>query len=98
MWDLGLSKKEKTEQAEAETVDVLARKTTIIVAQAEAHKVNVLAHIAAHREAGQTAAVKAHMAAPAHKAIVDAAAKEKGSGDGDTGRVDTNTGTTEKNG
>ncbi len=68
-----LSKKDK--QPEAETVDVLAHKKSIREAQAEAHAVNVLAHIQAHKDAGDTEAVKKHMAAPKHKAIVDAAAK-----------------------
>ena len=34
---------------------------------------NVLAHIQAHEAKGETAAVKAHLASPKHKAIVDAA-------------------------
>ena len=38
------------------------------------YETNVLNHIAAHRDKGETVAVEAHMAAPAHKAIVDAAA------------------------
>ena len=34
---------------------------------------NVLAHVQAHEAKGETAAVKAHMASPKHKAVVDAA-------------------------
>ncbi len=37
------------------------------------HEANVLAHIAAHEAKGETAAVAAHMEAPAHRAIVEAA-------------------------
>ncbi len=34
---------------------------------------NVLAHVQAHEAKGEKAAVKAHMASPKHKAVVDAA-------------------------
>lgn len=37
------------------------------------HEADVLAHIAAHKAKGETAAVAKHMKAPAHKAIVEAA-------------------------
>ena len=39
---------------------------------------NVLAHIAAHRDKGETAAVEGHMKAPVHRAIVEAAARVYG--------------------
>lgn len=41
------------------------------------HDADVLAHIAAHEAKGDTEAVKKHMAAPAHKAIVEQAARAK---------------------
>lgn len=39
------------------------------------YEINVLAHIEMHKTKGETEAVKKHMAAPVHKAIVEAAAK-----------------------
>ncbi len=37
------------------------------------HEADVLAHIAGHRDKGETAAVEAHMESPEHRAIIEAA-------------------------